>query len=321
MNAYIEIESLRSLISQRNDERYDECLRMLKRNLNLNFLFSKAEALADPALQNWIVGLTSGAIAQKPKWDSEFPDPNDELKLDNITVDKLCAVYLLDDTEPQPLANAMLVGYYGHELDTLSQLYVRTDIQEYEYEPAPYQIVSWRSISAYTAPCTDILISDRYILSKKSLLERNLYQIINAIVKKTRNLAVNIVLFVESNSIGFDVNLETVSDTIKQNVEDIVGEEPNVTFVLCTQRPGRQLFHDRLILTNYRAITSGDSFNYFDERGNVRTGGFGITISSLAKRCNYVQEKVIKTYCDHLKNDASLAVFHGDRKSNFLTFR
>lgn len=321
MNAYIEIESLRSLISQRNDERYDECLRMLKRNLNLNFSFSKAEAMADLAVQNWIVGLTSGAIAPKPKWDSEYPDPSDELTLDNITVDKLCAIYLLDDEKPQHLASAMLVGYCGHELDTLSQLYVRKEIQEYEYEPAPNQIASWRSISAYTAPCTDILISDRYILSKKSLLGRNLYQIINAIVKKTRNLAVNIVLFVESNSIGFDVDLDEVSDTIKQNVEDIVGEEPNVTFVLCTQRPGKQLFHDRLILTNYRAITSGDSFNYFDESGKVRTGGFGITISSLAKRYNYVQEKVIKTYCDHLKNDASMAVFRGDKKSNFLTFR
>lgn len=321
MNAYIEIESLRSLINQRKDERYVECLRMLKRNLNLNFSFSKADALSDPAIQNWMIELTSGAIAQKPNWESTYPDSNDELNLNNITIDKLCAVYLLDDTKPQHLATAMLVSHCGHELDTLSKLYVRKDIQEYEYEPAPKQIVSWRNISDYIAPCTDILFSDRYILSKKSLLGRNLYQIINAIVGKTRNLSINIVLFVERNNIDFNIDLETVSDTIKQNVEEIVGEEPNVTFVLCQQRPGKQLFHDRLILTNYRAITSGDSFNYFDERGDVRTGGFGITISSLAKRFNYVQEKVIKTYCEHLKNDASMAVIQGDKKSNFLSFR
>lgn len=297
MNAYIEIESLRSLIGNRSDDRYGECMRMLKRNLNLNFLFSKAEALSDPAIQNWVKELTYGSIAPKPNWESDYPDPENELSLDHVTVDKLCAIYLLDDERPQTLSEAMLVSYCGHELDTLSQLYVREEIQEFEYEPAPTQIGSWKNLGSYTAPCTDILISDRYILSRKSLLGRNLYQIINTLVRKTRNLPINIVLFVEHNSIDPDLDLDDVSDTIKESVEEIVGKEPNVTFVLCPHRPGQPVFHDRLILTNYRAITSGDSFNYFNEKGNVRTTGYGITISSLAKRCNYVQEKVIDTYC------------------------
>lgn len=322
MNAYIEIESLRSLISQRSDDRYDECIRMLKRNLNLNFSFSKAEALADPAIQPWIIGLTSGAIAKKPAWNCDYPDPNNELSLDGIkTIDQLCAVYLLDDESPQPMSGAMLVSYCGHELDTLSQLYVRKEIQEFEYEPAPTQIGSWKNLGNYTAPCTDILISDRYILSRKSLLGRNLYQIISTLVRRTRNIPINIVMFVEHNSIASDINLDDVSDNIKESVEDIVGKEPNVTFVLCPQRPGRPVFHDRLILTNYRAITSGDSFNYFNEQGKVRTTSYGIIISSLAKRCNYVQDKVINTYCNQLKNEITGARIQGDKKSNFLTFR
>ena len=84
MNAYIEKESLRSFISQRNDARYDECLRMLKRNLNLNFSFSKTEAMSDPLIQSWILGLTSGAIADKPKWECDYPDPQVELSIDGI---------------------------------------------------------------------------------------------------------------------------------------------------------------------------------------------------------------------------------------------
>ena len=319
MNAYIEIESLRSLIGNRSDDRYGECMRMLKRNLNLNFLFSKAEALSDPAIQNWVKELTYGSITPKPNWESDYPDPENELSLDHVTVDKLCAIYLLDDERPQTLSEAMLVSYCGHELDTLSQLYVREEIQEFEYEPAPTQIGSWKNLGSYTAPCTDILISDRYILSRKSLLGRNLYQIINTLVRKTRNLPINIVLFVEHNSIDPDLDLDDVSDTIKESVEEIVGKEPNVTFVLCPHRPGQPVFHDRLILTNYRAITSGDSFNYFNEKGNVRTTGYGITISSLAKRCNYVQEKVIDTYCEQLKNEIAGATVQGDKKSNFLT--
>ncbi len=320
MNAYIEIESLRSLISQRNDARYDECLRMLKRNLLLNFSFSKSEALADPSIQNWMKELTSGAIAPKPKWDSEYPDPSAELTLDNITIDKLCAVYLLDDEEPQRLASAMLVGYCGHELDTLSQLFVLPETQEYSCKLNATKIKSWKTISSYSAPCTDILISDRYILSKKSLLGRNLYQIINAVVRKTHHLPINIVLLVQGDSIAPNVDLGKVRETIKQNVEEIVGEEPNVTFVLCRQQHLNPLFHDRLILTNYRAITSGDTFNYFNENGNVKTGGFGITIESLAESCCYVQDTVIDTYCKQLKKDIRYAMVQGDKKSNFLTF-
>lgn len=322
MNAYIEIESLRSLISQRNDDRYDECLRMLKRNLNLNFSFSKAEAMADPSIQSWLIGLTSGAIAKKPTWDCDYPDPEEELSLDGInSIDQLCAVYLLDDAEPQSMASAMLVSCCGKELDTLSQLYVKEEIQEFEIEPNAAMIGNWRALGEYTTPCTDILISDRYLLSRRSLLGRNLHTIINTLVKKTHNLSVNIVIIVEQNSIDPDIDLDELSEAIKQDVEDKVGKEPNVTFALCAQQHGHQLFHDRLILTNYRAITSGDSFNYFNEHGRVRTGGFGITISSLAKRCNYVQDKVIDTYCSQLKRDVDGAIVRGDKKSNFLNFR
>lgn len=322
MNAYIEFESLRSLIRQRNDARYDECLRMLKRNLNLNFLFSKTEAMGDPLIQSWILGLTSGAIANKPKWECDYPDPEVELSMDGIrTIDQLCAIYLLDDEEPQPMANAMLVSCCGHELDTLSKLYVRMEIQEYEYEPSASSLGNWRNLISYTTPCTDILISDRYILSRRSLLGINLYQIITTLVRKTRGLSINIVLIVERNSIGQDVDIEEVGDTIKEKVEEIVGVEPKVTFVLCAPQYGRQLFHDRLILTNYRAITSGDSFNYFNEQGRVKTGGFGITISSLAKRYNYVQEKVQNIYCSQLRDEVTHGFVIGDKKSNFLTFR
>ena len=321
MNAYIEKESLRSLISQRKDDRYGECMRMLKRNLTLNFSFSKAEALADPAIQNWVKELTFGSIAPKPNWDSTYPDPENELSLDGITIDKLCAVYLLDDESPQPLAKAMLVSYCGHELDTLSKLYVRTDVQEFDDQLTPGKIGSWKNIGTYTAPCTDILIADRYILSDKRLLSRNLYPIINVLTSQTKDKRINIVIVVERNSIHVDIDLETVRDTIKSNVEEMVGLEPNITFLLCAPHQGEQLFHDRLILTNYRAITSGDSFNYFNPDGKVRTGGFGVTITSLAKKFSYVQEQVINTYCGKLQNEVRYAIVRGDKKSNFLTFR
>jgi len=320
MNAYIEIESLRSLISQNKDDRYYECMRMLKRNLNLNFSFSKEEARADHAIEIWVKELSTGAISEKPKWESDYPNQYDELSLQDMTLEKLCAVYLLDDEEPQHLANAMLVSHFGHELDTLSRLFVKTDTQEFELQQSPRQIANWNSLSEYIAQCSDILLADRYILSKRSMLRKNLYQIINALVKKSRDVCISIVLIVESKSVDTSIDLNDVSDTIKENVKSIVGMAPNVTFMLCSPHEGTPLFHDRLILTNYRAISSGDSFNYFREDGRINTGGFGITISSLAKNCTYVKDQVANTFLLQLGKEIPYALIKGDRKSNFLKF-
>lgn len=328
MNAYIEIESLRSLISQRNDARYDECLRMLKRNLNLNFSFSRAEAMADPAIQSWLIGLTSGialksgVIAKKPNWDCNYPNPEEEFSLDEINnIDQLCAVYLLDDEKPQNLSKAMFIGNLGHELDTLMKLFVVPEEASFEYKFSVSRMTSWNEMKPYVTPCTDLLIVDRYILSRASLLERNLYRLIKIFVSQTKSLQINIVIVVEFGSID-SVSLEDISERIKAFVEDIVGEEPFVTFVLCKKQFQKALYHDRCILTNYRYVDSGDSLNYFTERGELKTGGFKLSISSLANPSDYVQRIIDKEVLFRIRNEVKGAVnIIGDKKSNFLTFR
>lgn len=322
MNAYIEKESLRSLISQRNDERYDECLRMLKRNLNLNFSFSKSEAIADPVIQNWTLGLTSGAGTKKLNWSSNYPNPKEELSIKEIkTIDQLCAVYLLDDEKPQNLANAMLVSHFGHELDTLMSLFVVPEDAEFQYNFSISRMKSWNVMQPFISPCTDLLIVDRYILSNAALLDRNLYRLIKIFVSKTKYLPINIVIVVEFGSID-TISLDDISDKIKTFVEEIVGEAPFVTFVLCKKRSRDALVHDRCILTNYRFVDSGDSLNYFTKEGYLKTGGFKLSISSLANSSDYVQRIINDEVLSKIRNEVKSAVnIIGDKRSNFLTFR
>ncbi len=321
MNAYIEIESLRSLISQRNDKRYDECKRLLKRNLCLHFPFSKEEALADPLIKNWVVNeMTTGRPAHKPEWNCNYPNPDRELTQDGMTLEQLCAVYLLDDEEPQPLSKGMFVGNYGHELDTLMGLYVIPEEGQFQYPFSVSRMRSWNEVKPFVTPCTDLLIVDRYILQKSYLLEKNLYRLIKIFVSKTKSLKINIVIVVENGS-GGSILIEDISDKIKAFVCDIVGEEPFITFVFCKKRFNDVLVHDRCILTNYRYLDSGDSLNYFSEKGDLKTGGFKLSISSLANPSDYVQRIINDEVLFRIRNEvrSSVAII-GDKKSNFLKF-
>lgn len=321
MNAYIEKENLRSIINQRNDVRYDECKRMLKRNLCLHFPFSKKEAFEDPLIGNWLIKeLTSGTSSkEKPEWSSTDPDLNYELRREGMTLDKLCAIYLLNDDEPQPLSNAMLVGDYGHELDTLMKLFVIPEDAQYTKHIEVSRMKSWDVMKSYVTPCTDLLIVDRYILSKAYLYERNLYRLIKVFVSKTKSLKINIVMVVESGSID-TISLDDISEKIKSFVEGIVGEEPNVTFVLCKKRSGKVLFHDRCILTNYRYVGSGDSLNYFNKEGCLQTGGFDLSISSLAENPGFVQGFIQAEVLYRINEEVRNAVIIGDKKSGFISF-
>lgn len=321
MNAYIEKDSLRSLIGQRNDERYDECKRLLKRNLCLHFPFTKDEAFSDPLIQRWVIELTTGRPSRKPVWNCNYPDPEHELSQEGMSLEQLCAVYLLDDDEPQTLSKAMFVGNYGHELDTLMGLFVIPEEAKFDYKFSVSHMKSWNEVEPFVTPCTDLLIVDRYILSKSYLLEKNLFKLIKIFVSKTQSVKINIVIIAENGSVD-SISIESIIDRIKAFVEDIVGEEPNVTIVFCKKHFNDVLVHDRCILTNYRYLDSGDSLNYFTEKGDLKTGGFKLSIESLANSSDYVQRIINDEVLYRIRNEVrkSVAII-GNKKSNFLTFR
>ena len=322
MDAYIEIESLRSFIDQQDDSRYEECRRMMKRNLSIFFPFTKEEALADLKIQTWFKReMTSGVIAQKPQWGSSYPNSDFELSLKGMTVNKICALYLLDDESPQPLSKALLVSCCGKELDTLSKLFVNSRC-DYDYSLIAPNISNWKILESYVTPCTDLLIVDRYILSRADRLDKNLYRILRALVSQTKNCCVNIVIVVESNQIDSRLTLENLESKIKEFVTEIVDEEPKVTFVLCKKGTFNEaLFHDRRILTNYRYIDSGDSFNYLDKNGKNITGGFEVTVNSLAKQNDYLERVVIGGFLTKIQLEVKFAAqVFGDKSSRFLHF-
>ena len=93
----------------------------------------------------------------------------------------------------------------------------------------------------------------------------------------------------------------------------------NITFVLSHECP-----HDRLIITNYRMFRSGDSFNYYDSKGNLKTKGDALDVDSMAKASSYryaVQRiNNVQAIVDKLKSLNRNDLIIGDKISSWIKF-
>lgn len=133
---------------------------------------------------------------------------------------------------------------------------------------------TWEKIEEYVYAITDMVIIDAYIFSDSSLLKSNLYRIIDVIGKNVPNkINLTIVSYSDYRTpINIEEKYEDLREFINKNKLAI-----NLSIVL-TKQSNKQ--HDRAILTNYFMISSGDSFNYYNSRGDVITKGTDIRFDS-----------------------------------------
>jgi hypothetical protein len=113
--------------------------------------------------------------------------------------------------------------------------------------------------------------------------------------------------------------LETIRGEIQKTIKGVVKATPKVTIVLL---PRGLKEHDRTIFTNYRYITSGDSFSYFYNDKNMTHGRY-LHIQSLAKKD--VFEQYVDLIGDLQEYVAEIKTLNpdliiGDKVSNYLTF-
>ena len=151
----------------------------------------------------------------------------------------------------------------------------------------------------------------------------NIKPMLKALTKNTKG-KINIVVF--TSDFASDpkcIGEKDAKDIIKTAVIENTGEEPNVFFVFPSPTNAEQP-HDRIIITNYRLLVSGDSFIYFKSNG-LETKGFYLISGSLAENNinNFKEEALIqldnwytinKGRGCHIKGDK-----HGDKISNFLS--
>lgn len=329
MDLYIDKKNLKSFVLSKNSDDFDDCLRMIRRQLHVVYNMNKTAFKDDPELAQWLLRMGEGR-GNSEEMDS-FHDivfPFRPVK-SNSYIDwnrkELSSVYLIDDADSIKLKNkgCVLLGDVGEELVVLLKLFCGRDYDYHHLYDLQKNFNSWEQLveENQILPCTDIVINDRYLFKEDAILvDYNLSHMLEALVDEVKN-KINIVVFTKNEAI-IKFGYEKAIKIIKKAVESKSGIKPNITFV--TSNDNSRIPHDRFIITNYRLIRSGDTFIYFNTKGDKITNGGSLDIDSLANYNTYVFansliEKLQNSYNDIYIINKDMVL--GSKISNFIIFQ
>lgn len=341
MKVYIDKENLLSLLQSHKDEKFGDCLRMLQKQSDVYFNFSKSDILSIPPedvqrekIDAFIKELTDG---KWKKWqrleDTENPYPIRPLRGDiyNAELIDIQAVYLINDprTDFVKKEGCLLFSPVGEEVKTLSSLILGDD---YEFYKPIYirDLQSWTDTNTYLSPCTDIIFVDRYIFNADNeTLKNNVYSLIAQLAGKAKQKKIKICFVTDKDDNNCPFNWPEIISNIKESVKKKTKTEPYVTIVKMPKRglPDKLREHDRTIFTNYKYIYSGDTFSYFGhkktDKTNIISSGRLFTLLSFGNQENQEIGNRFITDIQHLVNEVkkiSSYYIEGDKQSNFLIF-
>jgi hypothetical protein len=267
----------------------------------------------------WMAYMSQG-VKEEVVWGDLFPQrPISSNCYNSFSQDQLFSVYLLEDEKTHTLKQNLLVATVGEEIEVLSKLIIDDETMCSRWENIQ-ELKGWEFIKQVHLPCTDIIIADPYILSDENLFEQNLYELIMKLCSHLKDNKVNIVIFSmsEYNKGAYRPDISKISSCIKNKVKTICRAKPNVTFIVRSKK----VEHDRMIVTNYNAYVSGDSFNYFDSSYNLITTGRNFQSHSLAGRRNLEMVKQLIRDLQSVTNEIKALnnpdLIQGDKKSLFL---
>lgn len=327
MDLYIDKENLRSFLNSRDKEEFCDCQRMLRRQLHIVFNMDKSDVISDPALSLWFLGNSEGRgnSEETDTFRSEkFPvRPIKSNSYNNWTRSNLLSTYLIDDFDISKLKNrgCVLLGDVGEEVDILAKLFCGRDYEFHHLYDLKKNFLSWDQLTKdeQLLPCTDILISDRYLFAAdQRTVEHNLGNMLSALANNVRN-RIDVVIFTKYDALS-KFGEEHATKIIKQALERSTGIKPNVTFVCSNDN--EKIPHDRFVITNYRLLRSGDSFNYFKSDGARITNGGALDVDSLANHETYV---FVEFLLEELQSKYNLIkrvnkdMIMGDKESKFIT--
>lgn len=348
MRLYIDKENLASFIengSSVDGDAFYDCKRMMRRHMDVYYNFPKSEVLSEGSmLKAWFVANGTSGCGKNENICAFVSDkyPSRPIKsnfLKDSSIDESTAVYLVDeDVSTLQKSHTVLMGGVGEELSTLSKLMFNDEFTFHRLHNIQDKanFSGWQQLDSQgdVLPTTDILILDRYLFGGASDisevdLENNLYAILKLYAQKAIT-KVNIVFLCDG------IRNPAVWSARKSKIEKIFKRENKncavrITFIFYSKSYKRgvdgdkKLYpHDRIIITNYRMFRSGDSFCYYDSKGNIITNGLHLDIDSLADIDNFKYMKSVIQYAqdvyDDIKKLGNNDLIIGDKESNYINF-
>jgi len=325
MDIYIDKANLVSLIKSRENPLFDDCSKLLKKQLNIFFNFSKNELKGNDLIRTWITTFTSG-MGNNNSIEFDYLIPNRPLK--STTSNELCkkglsSIYLLDDPDIDKLKNAgtVLIGKLGEEIETLNNLFLFQNdyLFEKKWKIGSQKFQAWLDLKEFSLPVTDIIIIDPYVVSDESLCLSNLRELLKSLAFKSKS-KINVVIYTnKANCIDYSI----ISPIVRNAIRSVTDVSPKFTLITYQDQRGisSRSEHDRTVLMNYFRIYSGDTLNYFDGHGKTISKGREIIYSSLAKEENFnLSRELLKDLQQNIDFFKKNSGIEGDKKSNYLDF-
>jgi hypothetical protein len=326
MDIYFDLGNTISLIKQKDNAIFSDCIRLLKRQLDCNFNFSKSEIASNEYLIALFKLFTDG-VGKTKKDFIETPFPDRPLKSNcyvSFDVNQLSSVYLIDDEKIDNIKKkgAILIGGIGEEIKLIESFFLHNDDYKLDRKlriGGP-NFTNWEDLGKFQFETSDILIFDPYIISDQNSIRTNLLPLLRVLSTKSF-CKVNIVIYtkVQEDFLTYD--------QVKTQIKEVVSESTGVksTFTLVRYRDQRdvrspQAEHDRTIFTSYCRYYSGDTFNYWKEDGTKKTKGRELHIVSYADKENHNLAKELINDIQININSLPEEFIEGDKKSNFLNF-
>lgn len=137
---------------------------------------------------------------------------------------------------------------------------------------------------------------------------------LSALANNVRN-RIDVVIYTMHEALH-NFGKEKATKIIKQALESITGIKPNVTFVCSND--SKKIPHDRFVITNYRLLRSGDSFIYFNTKGERITNGGSLDVDSLANHETYIFVESLLEKLQDTYRQVNECMIVGDKKSKFI---
>jgi len=326
MDVYFDKKNTISFIKDSERDEFQDCLKLMKRQLNCYFNFNKDEIKSDESLLAFFKLFSSGIGKTKLEFLAEiFPArPLKTTCYQAFNIDQLSSIYLLDDPKTNLLKDkgAVIAGIVGEEIKIIYSLFLLNEDYKLDRKLriGGAEFGRWNDLEKFQFETSDILIVDPFIVSDQISIECNLLPLLEVLASKAFS-KVNVLVYTQH------IEGHLTYDELKSQIKDVVRKSTGVksTFTLIRYRDIRdvkapQAEHDRTIFTSYCRYYSGDTFNYWNKDGSKRTKGRELHIASYGDKENHDLAKElisdIQTNVDSLPPE----FIEGDKKSNFLNF-
>jgi hypothetical protein len=171
MDLYIDKANVLSFLESRAENMYEDCLKLMRKQLNVNFNFSKDELKKDESLMLWYrKNFTQGVENSEIRFESSFPiKPIQSTTSHTFDRHQLSSVYLLEDKNVRELKNTgrVIIGDVGEEIETLHKLFFLQGDYLFDktWKIGAQSFQKWTDLEPFSLPLTDILIVDPYVVN------------------------------------------------------------------------------------------------------------------------------------------------------------